>query len=99
MMERHDIERLTKMEQKLETIEKQLLAVLSKLDTYNQRQLDCEQKFVRYDDSSYFYKNISKYNQTKLTRSNGWIALLNGIYKVIIIGAGIVIIINNVIVK
>ena len=98
-MERADIERLAKMETKLESIETQLSKVLEKLDDHVTVSLDCEQKFVRHDDPSYFDKNIKRYENERLSKSRTLLNILNQLYKLIISIAGIVIIINNVINK
>lgn len=98
-MERTDIERLAKMETKLESIETQLSKVLEKLDDHAATALDCEQKFVRQDDPSYFDRNIKRYENEKLSKSNTLLNILNQLYKLIISVAGIIIIINNVLSK
>lgn len=97
MMDRTDIERLTKMETKLEEIEKQLTKILEKLEGHAQTELDCDSKFVKQDDDNYWDRNMKRYESEKLSRSNTILSVINHLYKLIIAVAGIIIIVNNAI--
>ena len=77
----------------------QIEMISNKLDIFNSHRLECDRTFVKHTDSSYFDKNIKRYENEKLQKTNTLVTLWNNAYKLIITIAGVIIIINNFITK
>jgi len=85
-MERNDAERLVKLESTIEYMKCQIDKLLTLFSCDN---------FVKHDDSSYFFKNIAKYNRDNLQKRNGWVSLLETGYRLILAIAGISVIVSQ----
>jgi len=83
------------MKEQKETIE----MISNKLDIFNSHKLECDRTYVKHTDSSYFDKNIKRYENDKLQKTNTLVTIWNNAYRLIITIAGVIIIINNLIQK
>jgi len=79
-MDRKDIERMTKLETKIDHMQETISQVLVVVNEMKDRQIE----YVRHDDSSYFYRNMSRYNADSLQKKVSWVTLLDVAYKMII---------------
>ena len=99
-------ERIAKIETNLEHISQQMREqkeqiemISNKLDIFNSHKLECDRTYVKHTDSSYFDKNIKRYENEKLQKTSTLVTIWNNSYKLILTVAGVIIIINNIINK
>jgi len=76
-MDRKDIERMTKLEIKIDHMQSNISQVLEIVNAMKCKQLE----YVRSDDSSYFYRNMSKYNADSLQKKVNWLSYIDILYK------------------
>ena len=78
-MDRKDIERLTKIETKIDHIQESNSEIREILNEIKDKQIE----YVRHDDSSYFYRNMSRYNADNLQKKVSWITLLDTLSRLL----------------
>lgn len=107
MHQLHDSsERLARIETVIDHIQgsideqkEQVGLIHNKLDIFNSHKIECERTFVKHIDSSYFDRNMKRYEEEKLKKHNILLSIANNFYKFVIAIAGIIVIINNFIQK
>jgi flagellar motor switch protein FliG len=107
MNQLHDSsERLARIETVIDHIQgsideqkEQVGLIHNKLDIFNSHKIECERTFVKHIDSSYFDRNMKRYEDEKLKKHNILLSIANNFYKFVIAIAGIIVIINNFIQK
>jgi len=99
-------ERLARIETVVEHIQgsieeqkEQVGLIHNKLDIFNSHKIECERTFVKHIDTSYFDRNMKRYEDEKLKKNNLLLSIANNFYKFVIAIAGIIVIVNNFIQK
>ena len=99
-MERTDIERITRMEEKIDNLNAKVDKFLESADDYNSRQYECEKKFVKVEDfRSHWNENMTRYQSESLQRKNNYISFINNAYKLIVTVAVIILTFKQFLVK
>ena len=81
-MDRKDIERLAKIETKIDHIQETNSEIREILNEKKDKQVE----YVRHDNSSYFYRNMSRYSADSLQKKVGWITYIDLLWKATVIG-------------
>lgn len=79
----------------IEEQKEQVRLIHNKLDIFNSHKIECERTFVKHIDSSYFDRNMKRYEDEKLKKHNVLLSIANNFYKFVIAIAGIIVIANN----
>ncbi|MBP7563693.1 MAG: hypothetical protein KA886_07875 [Candidatus Cloacimonetes bacterium] len=99
-MERDDIERITRMEEKIDNIGEKVDKFLEIAEDYRNHPYECEKKFVKREDfETEFDKNMIRYQEKTLQRKNNLLNFINNTYKLIVTIAVIIITFNQIIAK
>lgn len=99
-IERDDIERIARMEAKLDVIEEKVDKFLKINEDYRNHPYECEKKFVKTEDlPDLFDKHMIRYQEKNLQRKNNILNFVNNAYKLIVTIAVIVMAYNQYIQK
>lgn len=90
------IERITRLEEKVDQLTTKVDKIYELMEDYNSHQYECEKKFVKKDDPSYFNENMKRYENEKIDKGNRLMTFINNAYKLIITIAGVVIILTQI---
>jgi len=80
-MDRKDIERLTKIETKLDHIQESNTEIREILKEIKNKQAE----YVKHDDDSYFNRYMSKYNTDNLQKKTNWLTCVDIVFKLTLV--------------
>jgi uncharacterized protein (UPF0335 family) len=89
------IERITRLEEKVDQLTTKVDKIYELMEDYNSHQYECEKKFVRKDDPSYFNENMKRYENERIDKGNRLMTYFTNIYKLSMIAVGAILIVKQ----